>query len=50
MKVDRVKNILVHGKLNILTRELKKEWVCNGLQEDMFIMDNLKTTKDMVLE
>ena len=49
MMVTKVKNILVHGKLNILIKELNKEWVYNGLQEKVFIMDNLNKIKDMDL-
>ena len=41
MMVTMVKNILVHGKLNISIKELNKEWGYNGLQEKVFIMDNL---------
>ena len=49
MMVTMVKNILVHGKLNISIKELNKEWGYNGLQEKVFIMDNLNKIKDMDL-
>ena len=43
------KNILDLGKLNILMKESRKEWVYSGHLVGMYIMVNLKKTKDMDL-
>ena len=43
----KVKDISDHGKLNILMKESRKEWVCNGHQEKEYFMGNLNKIKGM---
>ncbi len=44
-----VRNILVHGEINILMKVIKKDLDLSGLQEDIYIMGNLNRIKEMGL-
>ncbi len=45
----QIKNIQVHGRINISMKVKNKDQVYNGHQVNMYIMDNLKIIKKMDL-